>query len=110
MEQKKNAAESIVRWTDKLDKKPLVLVIVHEHDWCIFADEFSSSRSRSTDAKATRNVQPAILQALYAELLDAVVKGNKEVRMKIATMSSKRRIPRQDKRTNKSQCSEIYLN
>ena len=79
MEQKKNAAEGIVRWTDKLDKRLLVLAIVHEQDWRIVADEFSSSRSSSTDAKATtQNVQPAILQARYAELLDAVVKGNKE--------------------------------
>ena len=76
MEQKKNVAEGIVRWTDKLDKKLLVLAIVHEQDWRIVADEFSSS---STDAKATtQNVQPSILQARYAELLDAVVKGNKE--------------------------------
>ena len=76
MEQKKNAAEGIVRWTDKLDKKLLVLAIVHEQDWRIVADEFSSS---STDAKATtQNVQPAILQARYGELLDAVVKANKE--------------------------------
>ena len=74
MEQKKNAAKGIVLWTDKLDKKLLVLAI-HEQGWRIVADEFSSSRS--TDAKAT-TVQPAILQARYGELLDAVVHGKKE--------------------------------
>ena len=64
MEQKKNAAEGIVRCTERFDKKLLVLAIIEEEDWLIVADEFSDSSiySKSTDTKTTQNVQPMILQ------------------------------------------------
>ena len=87
---KRNEEAGHVKWTDKLDKKLLVLAAVHEQDWRIVADEFfAEARNEKAKTSEDEAAEKQCLQARYSELLDAVVhKDDTKPSSKVATKTA----------------------
>ena len=88
---KRNEEAGHVKWSEKLDKKLLVLAAVHEQDWRIVADEFFSEarNERATTSEDEEAAEKQCLQARYRELLDTVVhKDDTKPSSKVATKTA----------------------